>query len=899
MKKKILVIDDKKDNLISITALLRNYLPDCETLIAESGAEGIEIAKREKPDVILLDIIMPKMDGYEVCKRLKEDESTKHVPIVMITAIRTDFESRIKGLEIGADAFLAKPIEPSELSAQINVMFRIKEAEDKLRAEKEGLEEKVLERTNELVIANTDLKYSEERLRILFESAPDAYFLSDITGIFIDGNKAAENLVGYKKGELIGKNYLKLKLLPAKEMLKASKLLLKNVQGKSTGPDEFILNNKNGSQVTVEILTHPVKMKNKTVVLGIARDITKRKKVQDKLINSENRFKQITDNSQEWIWEVDSNGLYTYSSEIGEKILGFKNDEIVGKKHFYDLFIKEEREEFKNVALGMFKQKLPFREFINRNVTKNGEIVWLSTSGVPMLDNNANLIGYRGSDTNITERKQSEINLQDSEEKFRSLINNSPDIIMRIDAEGTINFINYGYSNQKPEDIIGQTIYKFMPVEFHNIARETIKKVFETGNSYSFENLGVGNDSNVLWYRNNIAAISKNGKVVAATIIVTDISKLKQTDILQKEFIASVSHELRTPLTIIRESLSMLSEGILGSLNKDQMDIVNPCMDDVDRLARILNNLLSISSIEEQKINLNQEMVDFVKLAKGAVSSFKNQAASKNIDLIFNTNRESINLYLDQDRMIQVFMNLIGNAIKFTEKGKIAVNITENEEKVVCCIEDTGRGIDQKDLGTIFDRFHQVGKIMRAGEQGSGLGLSISKGIVKLHKGKIWVNSKLNKGSKFFFSFPNNDPEKIILEQIENEIKTITGKRLKRTLLLINLNNYSKIESKFGVGKAWKVTELIFQKIQNELAPGEFSFIKEKNEVILFSEITKPNINILIAKLEDSLAEPLQKIDKNLKVNLSYGCSSFTDKGESASELMQNAFNELIKHQLE
>ena len=163
--KKILASDDHQDNLITIKAILKNYMPDCEVFTANSGIEGIDTARKVQPDTILLDIIMPQMDGFDVCRKLKADESTKHVPIIMLTAIRTDSESRVKGLEFGADAFLAKPIEPNELSAQINVMLRIKEAEDKLRAEKDILDELVKERTKELRLEITKQKQTEKALK--------------------------------------------------------------------------------------------------------------------------------------------------------------------------------------------------------------------------------------------------------------------------------------------------------------------------------------------------------------------------------------------------------------------------------------------------------------------------------------------------------------------------------------------------------------------------------------------------------------------------------------------------------------------------------------------------------------------------------------------------------------
>ena len=402
---KILIIDDKEDNLLSIKALLKMHRPLYHVLTAQSGNVGVKIAKTEKPDTILLDIIMPVMDGYEVCKQLMQNAVTKYIPIIFLTAVKTSTQDRITGLKLGAEAYLTKPIEARELVAQIEVMLRIKKAEDKLRSDKVDLEEIVLKRTFKLreseekyralfehmmngfalhkIVLNKNkipidyifvevndvfedqtglkrekiigekvtkilpgiendpvgwitiygkvaqtgknlrfesyseslnkwysiyayspkkgyfatifeditehkkaedaLKSSEERLKIIFESAPDAIYLVNFKGTFIDGNKTAEDIMGYKREELIGKNFFKLKLLPAKELIKASKLLMKSVQGKGTGPDEFHLNRKDGIQIPVEISTYPVKIKNEIVVLGIARDITERKQAEEKL----------------------------------------------------------------------------------------------------------------------------------------------------------------------------------------------------------------------------------------------------------------------------------------------------------------------------------------------------------------------------------------------------------------------------------------------------------------------------------------------------------------------------------------------------------------------------------------------------------------------------------------
>ena len=148
--RKILAIDDNADNLVVYKAILRPKYSGCDILTCQSAQEGIKLAEISQPDVILLDIIMPGLDGFSACKQLKSNQLTKHIPIILITAIRGDNKSRIKGLEIGADAFLSKPIEENELIAQINVMLRIKDAEDELREKNKDLEVNVKQKISEL-----------------------------------------------------------------------------------------------------------------------------------------------------------------------------------------------------------------------------------------------------------------------------------------------------------------------------------------------------------------------------------------------------------------------------------------------------------------------------------------------------------------------------------------------------------------------------------------------------------------------------------------------------------------------------------------------------------------------------------------------------------------------------
>ncbi|MBA7705475.1 Adaptive-response sensory-kinase SasA [subsurface metagenome] len=159
-----------------------------------------------------------------------------------------------------------------------------------------------------------------------------------------------------------------------------------------------------------------------TSIDNLNREIAERRKAEYELKESENRFQQIVSNASEWVWEVDSDGLYTYSSPVIEDLLGYKPEEIVGKKHFYDLFVPENRDEIKRSALEKFAEKESFKGFLNANVHKNGQTVWIMTSGVPILDDDGNLVGYRGSDIDITDRKEAEKKLERLNENLEDTI---------------------------------------------------------------------------------------------------------------------------------------------------------------------------------------------------------------------------------------------------------------------------------------------------------------------------------------------------------------------------------------------------------------------------------------------------------------------------------------------
>lgn len=229
--------------------------------------------------------------------------------------------------------------EVGQLSRAFDEMtVNLKKSKEELGKYSGNLEEKVEERTRELEIdiekrkkAEKELEDSEEYLKILFDYAPDAYYISDLKGKFIDGNKAAERLMGNKKEKLIGKNFLKLKLLSLTDMPKAAKLLIKNLRGQPTGPDEFVLKRKDKSKVTVEISTYPVKIKERTLVLGIARDITERKQIEKALRRSQQEFTNLFMNNPEALLYLDDKDIILNINSRFTELFGYTLEEIKDK----------------------------------------------------------------------------------------------------------------------------------------------------------------------------------------------------------------------------------------------------------------------------------------------------------------------------------------------------------------------------------------------------------------------------------------------------------------------------------------------------------------------------------------------------------------------------------------
>ena len=245
----------------------------------------------------------------------------------------------------------------------------------------------------------------------------------------------------------------------------------------------------------------------------------------------------------------------------------------------------------------------------------------------------------------------------------------------------------------------------------------------------------------------------EEGAKIGYVILLEDVTKLKEVDQLKSEFISVASHELRTPLTSIVMSLGMVLDGSAGDLSEDQKELLGAANEESIRMRELMTNLLDISRIESGKVKMELDEVDPEVLINSIANSFNLRAESQGIKMEVDVPKDIKPINADYARLIQVFNNLIGNALRYTpEGGSITITALNKDDFVHFIVADTGAGIPRDSIHKIFEKFVQIETDKRKG--GAGLGLAVSAEIIKAHGGKIWAESEINKGSKFHFLLP-------------------------------------------------------------------------------------------------------------------------------------------------
>ncbi len=323
--------------------------------------------------------------------------------------------------------------------------------------------------------------------------------------------------------------------------------------------------------------------------------------------------------------------------------------------------------------------------------------------------------------------------------------------------------------NQVAADLSGYTINEAIGKQYEDVLKFTFEDGGKKNDKFINNVLKNGGVSEMAKYtlltqknRNKIvvadsaaALKDENENVIGCIIVFRDISEEREIDRMKNEFISLASHQLRTPLSAMKWFAEMLSNGDVGNLTDEQLELVNNIYESNERMIDLVNSLLNISRIESGRIIIDPELTDLKELVKNVIDELKVKWKEKNQRIIFSGHQELKKVSIDPKLIRNAYMNLISNAIKYTpEKGEVTILLSRDGDNVVSQISDNGYGIPKKDHAKIFTKFYRASNTAKLETDGSGLGLYLVKTIVESSGGKIWFKSVENKGTAFWFTLP-------------------------------------------------------------------------------------------------------------------------------------------------
>ncbi len=734
-----------------------------------------------------------------------------------------------------------------------------------------------------------ELEESKEKYKTLVENAPIGIYYSDVKGTFLYGNKKAEEIVGYKREELIGTNYLKLNLLDHKGKSKAIELLALNVLGKATGPDEFVLNRKDGSKSVVDIYTQMASIEGQEIVMAMARDVTEQRHAENVIRAAEIEYKTIFETTGTAMLILEEDTTISMINTEFENLTGYSKEEVEGKKSWIEFIVKEDlgkmkeyhylrrthpdaapmsyafrgilkngevrdilmtigiipgtkksvaallditerkrsEEELKryqvmvesahdaiflkdrNSRYIMANDKtlerfgLPREEVIGKNdyelmsdkkeaknnveddqvvfktgkptevirhmTSADGKEYWFQAIKVPHVDTAGHIAGLIGVARDITERKQTEEALRESEEQYRLLFNSGNDAVFvhRVTTGGIPGKIID--VNDAACKILGYTRDELLqlshldisaPDELGNVP--AIRKKLLGEKDHLFKIVAVAKDGRKIPFEIS-AHLFNFGRQPAVLSVARDITERKRAGEERERFLRAleakntemerftytVSHDLKSPLFAIQGFTTLsredLEQGTLENLARD-LERVEKAAAKMDRL---LNDTLQLSRIG--RMANPPEEVSFGTIVEGALELVAAQIKTSGVDV--SQVKDFPTVHVDWERIEELLVNLIGNSIKYMGDQscpKIEIGCRVEDGETIFFAEDNGMGIDPSLNKQVFELFYQVDK----SSKGTGAGLAIGKRIVEAHGGRIWMESEKGKGCTICFTLP-------------------------------------------------------------------------------------------------------------------------------------------------
>ncbi len=620
--------------------------------------------------------------------------------------------------------------------------------------------------------AEEALKESEERFRLLAENATDMVGRYTPEGTFLYISPSCRRLLGYDTAELVGRSiydFFHPEDLPT--VVRAHHDILDKLEVNTV---TYRLRHKNGQYVWVESTSQSLRIPGSNApqeIHSISRDVTDRTLAEQALRDSEQRLHMVLDTVNDGITFSDEDGHFEVFNKTMEQITGYTKQEANAGDFNLKIFPDPVDRQHALDGLKELLRKRHLREIESTITTKSGEqrTLLISTSLVETGGKQMFLSAYK----DITLRKRAERAQEESEARFRELYDEAPICYHELDLQGRIVRVNrkeldlLGYSSS---EMIGKYVWEFAK-DREKSEKEVLSKLAGTlVPEGSYERVVVRKDGTTVPVLIDERIVRrKTGAITGIRTTLQDITERKRAEEALQEakeaaeiankaksqFLAVMSHEIRTPMNGVIGMTDLL---LTTELSAEQREYVETVRTSGDALLTLINDILDFSKIESGKIELEFHTFEIRECIEEIFELFAPKAVERSLDLLYWIDPRVPQLVTgDKFRLRQILSNLVGNAVKFTNKGEVYASATLNwkvgpECELAFLVRDTGIGIPQSRVDRLFKAFSQVDSSTTRKYGGTGLGLAISARLVELMNGHLWVDSEEGVGSKFFFT---------------------------------------------------------------------------------------------------------------------------------------------------
>lgn len=601
-----------------------------------------------------------------------------------------------------------------------------------------------------------------QKYQIISKYANDAFFLISKDGTIVEANDKAIEMYGYSLTELKGRPFV---LLEAPENRIEWVDLLSRLRHDSGSVYESIHINRNGRKFFVEISAKIISINNELFLVAIVRDIEDRKKAEFQLKESEKKFHLLFEQSYDPILVLNKDFIIDCNSKAG-KLFGILKEDLVNKE--FRQFIAETDNKIINELFELIynPEKQEGKTFVLKLKRSNNEVfdAEINLSVVELGGERVVQMFIR----DITERKK----FLEYLEKLTKAVENTDEMMMITDVNGVIEYVNPAFekvTGYSLEEIKGATprILKsgLQPDEFYQELWQTIL----SGKSWQGILVNKKKDGSLYTEEMLISPIkNENNQIISFVAIKKDVTerikaeeelkrarlKAEESDRIKSNFLSMMSHEVRTPLNVILGFLDIIKSSINPEEFPEKQHVFSVIERNSKRLINLINDIIDISRIESNEMKLNFDIHSVDALIRRAILEFQDEANAKGLELKEELNLENVFIKVDDLRFNQIMSNLISNAIKFTSRGGVTISAEVKSNKVYISVKDTGIGIPKEYFPHLFEFFRQAEEGYNRNFEGAGLGLAITKKLVTLMNGDIYVESELNKGSTFTVVFP-------------------------------------------------------------------------------------------------------------------------------------------------